>query len=151
MRIYTTLFRLDQYTDADGVNFPNPQDRFLAFLHANAFFPNRVTFLAGMCQKLGMDSIGIFLYRLFLSHWGTPQWESSSTSCVAKLLICCHTKSSTREYPVRFLLQPYPSSKAEAELTFQFHRMGQGYLLQNLFHQCKLLPGQLRFQALDVL
>ena len=64
MRIYTTLSRLGRYKAADGVNFPNPQDRFLAFLHANAFFPNRVTFLAGMCHKLGMDSIGIFLYVL---------------------------------------------------------------------------------------
>lgn len=124
MRIYTTLFRLDQYTDADGVNFPNPQDRFLAFLHANAFFPNRVTFLAGMCHKLGMDSIGIFLYRLFLSHWGTPQWEKPSPSCVAELLICSHTKSSALEYPVHFLLQPNPSSESEAELAFQLHGVG---------------------------
>ena len=130
MRIYTTLFRLDQYTDADGVNFPNPQDRFLAFLHANAFFPNRVTFLAGMCQKLGMDSIGIFLYRLFLSHWGTPQWERSFPSCVTELLIYSHAKSSTLKHPVHFLLQPNPSSESEAELTLQFHGVRQSHLLQ---------------------
>ena len=65
MRIYTTLSRLGQYTAADGVNFPNPQDRFLAFLHANAFFPIGLPFQLACVKNLEWTLLGYFYTGYF--------------------------------------------------------------------------------------
>ena len=65
MGIYTTLSRLGQYTAADEVDFPNPQDRFLAFSIQTHFFPIGLPFQLVCVKNLEWTLLGYFYTGYF--------------------------------------------------------------------------------------